>query len=140
VASRFASQLFALGLLGVSALAAAVVPFSTWCAVSKTVGAERSVGKRFCEAKLFLGLFTGQIVVGSAVALISGNLIELLVQAQVINGVIIPILLTYVLVLANRRTLLGTAANGPVLRAIATVSVAIIVVMATAVLGLTAAG
>jgi Mn2+/Fe2+ NRAMP family transporter len=140
VAGRFASQLFALGLLGASALAAAVVPLSTSYAVSEAVGAERSVGKRFGEAKLFLGLFTGQVVIGAAVALIPGNLIQLLVQAQVLNGVITPILLSYVLVLANRRTLLGSAANGRAFRITATVCVAVIAVMAAAVLGLTVAG
>ncbi|HEY3608589.1 MAG TPA: divalent metal cation transporter [Pseudonocardiaceae bacterium] len=140
VAGRFASQLFALGLLGASALAAAVVPLSTAYALSEAVGAERSVGKSFREARLFLSLFTGQIAIGAAVALIPGNLIQLLVQAQVLNGVITPILLTYVLVLANRRTLLGAAANGPVFRAVATACVAIIAVMAAAVLALTVAG
>ncbi len=140
VAGRFAAQLFALGLLGASSLAAAVVPLSTAYALSEAVGAERSVGKSFREARLFLGLFTGQVVIGAAVALIPGNLIELLVQAQVVNGVITPVLLTYVLVLANRRSLLGTAANGPVFRVVATVCVAVTAVMATAVLGLTVAG
>lgn len=140
VAGRFAAQLFALGLLGASSLAAAVVPLSTAYAVSEAVGAERSVGKSFREAKLFVGLFTGQIVVGAAVALIPGNLIQLLVQAQVVNGVITPILLTYVLVLANRRSLLGAAANGRVFRAVATACVAVIAVLAAAVLGLTVAG
>ena len=140
VAGRFASQLFALGLLGASALAAAVVPLSTAYAISEAVGAERSVGKRFGEARLFLGLFTGQVVIGAAVALIPGNLIQLLVQVQVLNGVITPILLSYVLVLANRSSLLGSAANGRVFRVTATACVAIIAVMATAVLGLTVAG
>ena len=140
VAGRFAAQLFALGLLGASSLAAAVVPLSTAYALSEAVGAERSVGKSFREARLFLGLFTGQVVIGAAVALIPGNLIELLVQAQVVNGVITPVLLTYVLVLANRRSLLGTAANGPVFRVVATVCVTVTAVMATAVLGLTVAG
>jgi len=140
VAGRFAAQLFALGLLGASALAAAVVPLSTAYALSEAVGAERSVGKSFREARLFLGLFTGQVVIGAAVALIPGNLIQLLVQAQVVNGVITPVLLTYVLVLANRRSLLGSAANGPVFRVVATVCVAVTAVMATAVLGLTVAG
>ena len=140
VAGRFAAQLFALGLLGASSLAAAVVPLSTAYALSEAVGAERSVGKSFREARLFLGLFTGQVVIGAAVALIPGNLIQLLVQAQVVNGVITPVLLTYVLVLANRRSLLGTAANGPVFRIVATVCVAVTAVMATAVLGLTVAG
>ncbi|HEY4004127.1 MAG TPA: Nramp family divalent metal transporter [Pseudonocardia sp.] len=140
VAGRFAAQLFALGLLGASALAAAVVPLSTAYAVSEAIGAERSVGKRFGEAKLFLGLFSGQIAIGAAVALIPGNLIQLLIQAQLLNGVITPILLSYVLVLANRRTLLGDAANGRVFRAIATTCVTFIAIMALAVVGLSAAG
>jgi Mn2+/Fe2+ NRAMP family transporter len=140
VAGRFAAQLFALGLLGASSLAAAVVPLSTAYALSEAVGAERSVGKSFREARLFLGLFTGQVVIGAAVALIPGNLIQLLVQAQVVNGVITPVLLTYVLVLANRRSLLGAAVNGPVFRIVATVCVAVTAIMATAVLGLTVAG
>jgi len=140
VAGRFASQLFALGLLGASSLAAAVVPLSTAYALSEAVGAERSVGKSFREAKLFLGLFTGQVVIGAAVALIPGNLIQLLVQAQVLNGLITPILLSYVLVLANRRSLLGTAANGLIFRVIATVCVVVIAIMAVAVLGLTVGG
>ena len=140
VAGRFASQLFALGLLGASSLAAAVVPLSTAYALSEAVGAERSVGKSFREAPLFLGLFTGQIVIGAGVALIPGNLIQLLVQAQVLNGIITPILLTYVLILANRRSLLGDAANGTIFRVISTVCVIAIAIMATAVLGLTVAG
>jgi NRAMP (natural resistance-associated macrophage protein)-like metal ion transporter len=140
VAGRFASQLFAAGLLGASALAAAVVPLSTAYGISEAVGAERSVGKSFREAKLFLGLFTGQIVLGAAVALVPGNLIQLLVQAQILNGVITPILLTFILILANRRSLLGPAANGPLFRVVATVCVSITAVMAAAVLGLTVAG
>ncbi|HZZ50866.1 MAG TPA: divalent metal cation transporter [Pseudonocardia sp.] len=140
VAGQFASQLFAVGLLGASALAAAVVPLSTAYAVSEAVGAERSLGKRFAEAPLFLGLFTGQIVVGAAVALVPTNLIELLVQAQVLNGLITPILLTYVLVLANRRSVLGAAANGRVFRAVATLCVVVIAVMAALVLGMTVTG
>jgi Mn2+/Fe2+ NRAMP family transporter len=140
VAGPFAAQLFAVGLLGASALAAAVVPLSTAYAISEAIGAERSVGKRFGEARLFLGLFTGQIAIGAAVALIPGNLIQLLVQAQVLNGIITPILLTYVLVLANRRTLLGAAANGPIFRVIATGSVAVIAVMAALVLAITLTG
>jgi len=140
VAGRFAAQLFALGLLGASSLAAAVVPLSTAYALSEAVGAERSVGKSFREARLFLGLFTGQVVIGASVALIPGNLIQLLVQAQVLNGLITPILLTYVLVLANRRSLLGKAANGLIFRVIATVCVVVIAIMAVAVLGLTVGG
>jgi Mn2+/Fe2+ NRAMP family transporter len=133
VAGRFASQLFAVGLLGASALAAVVVPLSTAYAISEATGAERSVSKTFRQAPLFLGLFTGQVFVGAALALIPGNLIQLLVKAQILNGIITPVLLTYVLVLANRRSVLGDAANGPVLRVVATVTVAAVGVLSAAV-------
>jgi Mn2+/Fe2+ NRAMP family transporter len=140
VAGRFAEQLFALGLLGASALAAAVVPLSTAYAISEAVGAERSVGCRFREAPLFLGLFTAQVFIGAAIALIPGNLIHLLINAQLLNGIITPVLLAYVLILANRRRLLGAAANGPVYRLVATVCVAIIAIMAAAALAVTVLG
>jgi Mn2+/Fe2+ NRAMP family transporter len=140
VAGPFAEQLFALGLLGASALAGAVVPLSTSYAISEAIGAERSVSKSFRDAKLFLGLFTVQIVIGASIALIPGNLIQLLIRAQILNGVITPILLTYILLLANRRRLLGAAANRPAFRAVATISVVVIAIMAAAVLGLTVAG
>jgi NRAMP (natural resistance-associated macrophage protein)-like metal ion transporter len=134
VAGRFATQLFAIGLLGASALAAAVVPLSTAYAISEATGVERSVSKSFRQAPLFLGLFTGQVFIGAAIALIPGNLIVLLVQAQILNGLITPILLSYVLVLANRRGVLGDAANGRIFRIVATVSVIAIALLSLTVL------
>jgi Mn2+/Fe2+ NRAMP family transporter len=123
VAGRFAVQLFALGLFGASALAAAVVPLSTAYALSEAIGVERSVSRRFTEAPLFLGLFTGQVVIGSAVALTGGNLINLLIRTQILNGIITPVILIFVLTLANRRSVLGDAVNGPIFRVVATVCV-----------------
>jgi Mn2+/Fe2+ NRAMP family transporter len=140
VAGRFAEQLFAIGLLGASALAAAVVPLSAAYAISEAVGVERSVGRRFREAPLFLGLFTAQIFIGAAVSLIPGNLIRLLINVQLLNGIITPILLTFVLILANRKRLLGSAANGPVYRAVATTFVVIVAVMSAAALTVTVLG
>ena len=64
------------------------------------------------------------LVIGAAIALVPGNLITLLVRAQIVNGVITPILLTYVVVLANRRRVLGPATNGPVFRVLAGICVA----------------
>jgi NRAMP (natural resistance-associated macrophage protein)-like metal ion transporter len=122
------------------ALAAAVVPLSTAYAISEAAGAERSVGRRFREAPLFLGLFTGQIILGASVALIPGNLIQLLINAQLLNGIITPILLTYVLILANRKRLLGDAANGPVYRVVATACVVVVAIMAAAALAVTVLG
>lgn len=125
-----AETLFALGLLGASALAAAVVPLSTAYAIAEAVGVERSVSRRFREAPLFLGLFTGQVVIGALVALAPGNLVHLLINTQVLNGLITPIILTFILVLANRRSVLGDAANRPWFTVVATACVATIAVMA----------
>jgi len=119
-----APQLFAAGLLGAALLAASVVPLSTSYAIADAVGAPRSVSAKLREAPLFYGIFTLQIVVGAAVALVPGNLVTLIVNAQVLNGVITPMLLTYVLILANRRSVLGAAANGRVFKTVATICVA----------------
>jgi NRAMP (natural resistance-associated macrophage protein)-like metal ion transporter len=134
VAGTFATQLFAIGLLGASALAAAVVPLSTAYAISEATGAERSVSKSFRQAPLFLGLFTAQVFIGAAVALVPGNLVKHLVDAQVLNGLITPILLTYVLILANRTDVLGDAANGRTFRIVATISVVAVAVLSATVL------
>jgi len=123
VAGQAAVALFGIGLLGASALAAAVVPLSTSYAVAEVIGAERSVSNSFRKAPLFLGVFTAQIVIGAAVVLVPGNLLRLIVNTQVLEGVITPITLTFILVLANRRALLGNAANGPVARWLGTVTV-----------------
>ncbi|HEY1827104.1 MAG TPA: Nramp family divalent metal transporter, partial [Acidimicrobiales bacterium] len=67
VAGPAAEVLFGLGLLGASALAAAVVPLSTSYAVAEAIGVERSVSSSFRQAPIFLGMFTFQIVIGAAV-------------------------------------------------------------------------
>ncbi len=123
VAGNGAVALFAIGLLGASALAGAVVPLSSSYAISEAVGVERSVSRRFTEAPLFLGLFTFQILLGAAIALTPVNLISLLIGTQVLQGIITPVVLVYILVLTNRRSVLGDAVNKPVFRVVATVAV-----------------
>ena len=123
VAGTAAVDLFGLGLLGASMLAGAVVPLSTAYAVSEALGVERSVSRSFAEAPLFLSLFSGQILIGALVALLPGNLVDLLLNTQTLNGLITPVILVFILVLANRRRLLGDAANGPVFRFVATICV-----------------
>lgn len=140
VAGAGATKLFALGLFGASALAGAVVPLSTAYAVSEAVGVERSVSRRFTEAPVFLSLFTGQVLIGAIVALAPGNLVSLLLNTQELNGIITPIILVFILILANRRSLLGTAANGPVLRVVAFVVVFGVSAMSLAVVGQTVLG
>jgi Mn2+/Fe2+ NRAMP family transporter len=81
-----------------------------------------------------------QLVIGAIIALLPGNLVALVINAQVLNGFITPILLTYILILANRRAVLGNAANGPVFRAVATACVAVVAVLSSAVLVETVSG
>jgi Mn2+/Fe2+ NRAMP family transporter len=135
-----APVLFGIGLLGAALLAAAVVPLSSAYAIAESVGAPRSVSNSLRQAPLFYGLFTLQMVVGAAVALAPGNLVSLVVNMQVLNGLITPVLLVFILILANRRSVLGDAANGPVFRAVATVCVAVVSVLAFAVVVLTLQG
>jgi Mn2+/Fe2+ NRAMP family transporter len=68
------------------------------------VGAERSVSASLRQAPLFYGLFTIQLVGGAALAVALGNRVSLVVSMQVLNGLITPVLLTFVLTLANRRS------------------------------------
>jgi len=113
VAGAGAEALFAFGLIGASALAGAVVPLSSAYAISEAVGVERSVSRRFTEARLFLGLFTVQVIIGAALALTRINLITLLIGTQVLQGIVTPVILIYILILSSRRSVLGKAANKP---------------------------
>ncbi len=140
VAGSSATALFGVGLIGASALAAAIVPLSTAYGLAEAVGVERSVSRRFSEAPVFLGLFTGQVVFGAAVALIPGNLISLLINTQILNGIITPVILVFILILANRRSILGDAVNSPRFRAVATVSIAAVSVLALVVVLQTVGG
>ncbi len=140
VAGSSATLIFAFGLLGASALAGAVVPLSSSYAISEAVGVERSVSRSFRQAPLFLGLFTFQVFLGAAVALTPVNLISLLIGTQVLQGVVAPIVLVYILILSNRRSVLGAAANGRVFRAAATIAVVAVAAMSVLLLGQTLLG
>jgi hypothetical protein len=89
-----APTLFAAVLLGASLLAASVVPLSTSYAIADATGARRSVSGSFRQAPLFYGIFTLQVAVGAAITLAPGNPVALVVNAQVLNGIITPMLLT----------------------------------------------
>ena len=115
-----AEQLFAVGLMGASLLAAAVLPLSTAFVVCEAFGAEASVQRRFREAPLFFTLFIGLLVIGAGVMLIPAVPIAgVAIGTQTIDGVLLPVLLVFVILLANDRRLLGERRNRPVVNAIA---------------------
>jgi Mn2+/Fe2+ NRAMP family transporter len=115
VAGTFASTLFAIGLLGASLLAGGVLPLATSYAISEAFGIPKGVNLDYRRGKGFFGLFTAFIVVGAVVALIPNiPIFPLLVGIQVLNGVLLPVVLVFILLLINREKLTGELKNTPI--------------------------
>ncbi|HEY7213347.1 MAG TPA: Nramp family divalent metal transporter [Thermoanaerobaculia bacterium] len=120
VAGPYAGVLFGLGLLGASLLAAGVLPLATTYMLSEALGFERGVSRSWSEAPIFMGILTGLIVLGAAVALVPGlPLIPVLIGVYVLNGLLLPVELFAILRLVNDRELMGPHVNGPVYNAAA---------------------
>ena len=117
VAGQYAFLLFAVGLLGASLLAAGVLPVATAYSVAEAFGFRKGVNLDFRRAPIFVGLFSGLVVLGAAVALIPGlPVFALLVAIQVVNALLLPVLLIFMLRLSDDRHLMGELVNGPRLR------------------------
>lgn len=120
LAGRFASSLFAFGLLNASVLAAAILPLATAYAICEAFGFESGVNRSFREAPIFHGLFTFSIVLGALVALVPGlPLFTIMVVSQSINGILLPLILVFVLIIVNDRRIMGNYANSRVNNVIA---------------------
>lgn len=107
-----ARSLFAVGLMGASLLAGAVLPLATAYAVSEVFGTPKGLNLDFRRAPIYFGLFTGLVIVGAGLSLIPGiPVIQWLVTVQVLNGVLLPIMLVFMLRLINDNRLMGTLKN-----------------------------
>ena len=144
-AGRYAEVLFAVGLLGASLLAAAILPVTAAYVVAETFGYEKGISRRPREAPVFVGVITVLIVIGTAVALIPGlPVISLLVFVQIVNGALLPITLFFIWKLASNRELMGSYANtrtfnvlaGGTVLATSTLSVLLLLVTLGTVFGL----
>ncbi len=112
VAGSAAKTLFAVGLFGASMLAGAVLPLATAYAVSEVFGLPKGVSLDFRRARLFFGLFTAMIVIGALVSLIPNvPVIQWLLAVQVLNGVLLPIMVIFILRLINDAGLMGQLRN-----------------------------
>jgi len=110
-----AKLLFGMGLFGASLLAATIMPLSTSYAICEAFGWESGISKDFREAPVFMGLFTLLLVIGAVVVLSpSVPLIPLILVSQNVNGLLLPIVLVFILLLAGDRALMGDQANGRV--------------------------
>jgi Mn2+/Fe2+ NRAMP family transporter len=115
LAGEYAKALFAIGLLGASMLAAGVLPLATAYSISEALGFEKGVSRSFREAPIFIGIFTSLVVVGAIVAMVPGlPLIDALLNMQVINGLLLPVLLIAILRLVNNKEVMGEHRNGTI--------------------------
>jgi Mn2+/Fe2+ NRAMP family transporter len=113
-AGRFAGILFAVGLVNASLMSAAILPLATAYNICEGLGFESGVDRSFGDAKIFYGLYTGLIVCGAGFVLIPRMpLLKVILLSQVANGVLLPFVLVFMLILVNRPRLMGEYRNGP---------------------------
>ena len=140
-AGRYAEVLFAVGLLGASLLAAAILPVTAAYVVSETFGFEKGISRRPREAPVFAAVITVLIAIGMLVAIIPGiPVIRLLVGVQVVNGFLLPITLFFVWRLAANRELMGEHANGRIFNSLAAATVIATSSLSILLLGVTFTG
>lgn len=112
LAGRAAGALFAFGLLNASLFAASILPLSTAHVICEGLGFEAGIDRKIKEAPIFYGLYAGLIVVGGGIILIpKAPLLKILLLSQVANGVWLPVVLVFILLLINRRDLMGEYVN-----------------------------
>ncbi|MDY0306166.1 MAG: Nramp family divalent metal transporter [Desulfovibrionaceae bacterium] len=127
---EYASFLFAFGLCNASLFAACVLPLSTSYYICEGMGWELGVDKDFREAPQFFWLFTLSIVLGAGAILMPGApLIFVMYLSQVVNGMVLPFILVFMLLLVNDRRLMGEAVNGPVFNAVAWTTVVVMIAL-----------
>src|SRR6516162_5930260 len=112
LAGQYAYILFAVGLFNASLFAASILPLSTAYTVCEGLGFESGIGMKFSEAPAFYWLYTALIVAGGAVVMIPGlPLVRIAVLSQVVNGIVLPFVLIFMLVLINKKELMGEYVN-----------------------------
>ena len=131
LAGEYAFLLFGAGLFNASIFAASILPLSTAYTVCEGLGFESGLDKKFGEAPVFYWLYTVLVGAGAAAVLLIPNrlLIKVTVLSQVLNGILLPPVLIYMLLLINKSTLMGKHVNGRVFNWIAWITAVIIIVI-----------
>ena len=120
LAGDYAYILFAAGLFNASLFAASILPLSTAYTVCEGLGFESGVGMKFGEAPVFYWLYTALIVAGGAVILVPNlPLVKITILSQVVNGVVLPFVLIFMLLLINKKDLMGEYVNSRLFNVIA---------------------
>jgi Mn2+/Fe2+ NRAMP family transporter len=142
LAGNAARTLFGIGLLGASLLAGAVLPLATAYAVSDVFATPKGVSLDFRRAPIFFGLFTGMIFFGAVLSLIPNlPVIQWLVTVSVLNGVLLPIMLVFILRLINDERLMGGLKNTRLYNILgwgtfALITTAVVIMLGSQVLGM----
>jgi len=112
LAGDYAAALFAVGFLNAALFAASILPLSTAYVVCEGIGWERGLGRGFKGAPQFYILFTALVVLGAGIVLLPGApLLRILITSQVMNGLLLPAVLIFMLVLVSRRSIMGDLVN-----------------------------
>ena len=130
LAGAYCTWLFAFGLFNASMFAAAILPLSTAYTVCEAFGWESSLDKKFSEAPQFSGLYCFIIFFSGLIILIpSAPLITIMFVSQVINGLVLPVVLFFMLLLINDPQVMGKHKNGPVLNVLCWATVLLLTVL-----------
>jgi Mn2+/Fe2+ NRAMP family transporter len=113
-AGQFATLLFGVGLINASLMSAAILPLATTYNICEGLGFESGIDRRFREAPVFYGLYTVLILFGAGFVLIPRlPLLQVILISQIANGILLPFVLTFMLLLVNRPRLMGEYRNRP---------------------------
>lgn len=111
LAGPWAAYTFAFGLLNASLFAASILPLSTAHVICEGLGFEAGIDNKFSEAPIFYWLYTLLIVIGAGVVLMTNKLWSILIFSQVGNGIWLPVVVIFILLLVNRKDLMGEYTN-----------------------------
>lgn len=130
LAGKYAAILYAFGLFGASMLAAFILPLSTAYAICEAFGFESGISKSSKEAPIFFGIYTTLILLGALLVLWPGiSLYGIMMMAQVVNGILLPPILIFMLLIANNQQLMGTYTNSPLFNVMAWVQSVVLILL-----------
>ncbi|MFH1256196.1 MAG: Nramp family divalent metal transporter [Candidatus Diapherotrites archaeon] len=130
LAGVYASYLFSFGLFIAALFAAAILPLSTAFVVCESFGWDSGIDRRFREAPEFYTIFTALIVLGAVIVLLPGiPIIPIMLFSQVLNGILLPFVLIFMLLLINDKKLMGEHTNSKLFNVIAWASSAFLIIL-----------
>ncbi|HET9096348.1 MAG TPA: divalent metal cation transporter [Candidatus Baltobacteraceae bacterium] len=127
LAGQWASVIFAIGILNAGLFTATILPLSTSYIVCEAFGFEAAVDRKFAEAPVFFTLFGICLLAGAAMVLIPGlPYLKFTVYAQVVQGILLPPELALMLIIINKRNVMGKYTNSLLANVIAWTTVVVI--------------